>query len=186
MRRPDRHKDGNGRSRDAPGATGSCSMPGLQHGLSDQIAMTIEHILFGPGYPEAAAWKEKWRAMSAANLRGAFGPLAHRDDIGDKVSAIRVPTLIIHGDADAAIPLAKAKAMQAFIPNAELVVAEGGHSVNTTNPAAVNPLIEFSWRGTASDRPPQPGISRCNRMARRKGCASSRRDRCRTRPSISS
>ncbi len=114
----------------------------LANNLSDQIATTIEHILFGPGYPEAAAWKEKWRAMSAPNLRAAFEPLAHRDDIGDKVSAIRVPTLIIHGDADAAIPLAKAKAMQVSIPNAELVVAEGGHSVNTTNPAAVNPLIK--------------------------------------------
>jgi pimeloyl-ACP methyl ester carboxylesterase len=68
--------------------------------------------------------------------------LARRDDIGRKVSAIRVPTLVIHGDADAAIPLAKAQAMQAAIPKAELAVVEGGHSVNMTNPAPVNAAIE--------------------------------------------
>jgi pimeloyl-ACP methyl ester carboxylesterase len=108
----------------------------------DQIAATLEHILFGPGWPDAAAWREKWRAMTAPNLRGAFDTLGRRDDIGDKVSAIRVPTLIIHGDADNAIPLDKARAMQASIPNAELVVLEGGHSVNMTNPAPVNAAIE--------------------------------------------
>ena len=47
---------------------------------------------------------------------------------------------ITHGDA--AIPLAKAQAMQASIPNAELVVVEGGHSINMTNPAPVNAAIE--------------------------------------------
>jgi pimeloyl-ACP methyl ester carboxylesterase len=32
--------------------------------------------------------------------------------------------------------------MQASIPNAELVVVEGGHSINMTNPAPVNAAIE--------------------------------------------
>jgi pimeloyl-ACP methyl ester carboxylesterase len=79
--------------------------------------------------------------MTAPNRLGTFDTLARCDDIGDQVSAIRVPTLIIHGDADAPIPLAKAQAMQASIPNAELVV-EGGHSINMTNPAPVNAAIE--------------------------------------------
>jgi pimeloyl-ACP methyl ester carboxylesterase len=90
--------------------------------LPEEIATTLEHV------------------MTAPNLLGAFDTLVRRDDI--KVSAIRVPTLIIHGDADAAIPLAKAEAMQASIPNAELVVVEGGHSINMTNPAPVNAAIE--------------------------------------------
>jgi len=110
--------------------------------LPDQIAATFEHILFGADWPGAAAWKQKWRAMTATNIRGSFDALAHRDDIGEKVSAIHVPTLVIHGDADIAIPLSKAQAMQASIPNAELVVVEGGHSINMTNPAPVNEAIE--------------------------------------------
>ena len=110
--------------------------------LPDEVAATVAHILFGPDWPGAAAWKAKWRAMTAPNLRACLDTLASRDDIGDKVSAIRVPTLVIHGDADTAIPLAKAQAMKASIPGAEMVVAEGGHSVNLTNPVPVNAAIE--------------------------------------------
>src|SRR5882757_7563178 len=75
--------------------------------LPDQIAATFERILFGAGWPGAAPWKATWRAMIEPNIRAGFDALARRDDIGDKVSAIHVPTLIIHGDADNAIPLGK-------------------------------------------------------------------------------
>jgi len=111
--------------------------------LPDQIATTFEHILFGPDWPGAAAWRKKWRAMTAPNIRGMFDTLGRRDDIGDKVSTIRVPTLVIHGDADVAIPLSKARAMQVSIPNAELAVVEGGHSISMTNPAPVNEAIKI-------------------------------------------
>jgi len=114
----------------------------IANNLPEEIAATLEHVIFGPDWPGAAAWKAKWRSMTAPNLLGALDALGRRDDIGDKVSAIRVPTLIIHGDADAPIPLAKAQAMQAAIPNAELAVAAGGHSVNMTNPTPVNAAIE--------------------------------------------
>jgi pimeloyl-ACP methyl ester carboxylesterase len=110
--------------------------------LPDQIATTFEHILFGVDWPGAAAWKAKWRAMTAPNIRAGFDALTRRDDIGDKVSAIHVPTLVIHGDADNAIPLGKAQTLQASIPKAELVVVEGGHSISMTNPAPVNDAIE--------------------------------------------
>jgi pimeloyl-ACP methyl ester carboxylesterase len=110
--------------------------------LPEEVAATVAHIIFGPDWPGAAAWKAKWRTMTAPNLRAAFDALISRDDIGAKVVAIRVPTLVIHGDADAAIPLAKAQAMKASIPDTELVVVEGGHSVNLTNPAPVNAAIE--------------------------------------------
>jgi pimeloyl-ACP methyl ester carboxylesterase len=110
--------------------------------LPDEIATVVENLLFGVGWPGAAAWRQKWRAVTEANLRGAFDALGRRDDIGDKVSAIRVPTLVLHGDSDAAIPLSKARAMQAAIPGAQLVVIEGGHSINMTAPAAVNSAIE--------------------------------------------
>jgi pimeloyl-ACP methyl ester carboxylesterase len=109
--------------------------------LPEEIASTIEHILFGPNWPGASAWKERWRAMTAPNLMSAFDTLVRRDDISDKIASIRVPALVIHGDADAAIPLAKAQAMKEAIPNAELIVVPGGHSVNMTNPGPVNAAI---------------------------------------------
>lgn len=110
--------------------------------LPEEIATTIEHIIFGPNWPGASAWKEKWRAKTAPNLISAFDTLARRDDISDKIASIRVPTLVIHGDADIAIPLAKAQAMKEAIPNAELKVIAGGHSVNMTNPGPVNAAIK--------------------------------------------
>ncbi|WP_208825753.1 alpha/beta fold hydrolase [Bradyrhizobium neotropicale] len=110
--------------------------------LPDEIATTVEHIIFGPNWPGASAWKEKWRAMTAPNLLSCLDTLARRDDISDKISSIRVPTLVIHGDADAAIPLSRAQAMKAAIPNAELILIAGGHSVNMTNPGPVNAAIK--------------------------------------------
>lgn len=109
--------------------------------LPDNVATTIEHILFGPDWPGAAAWKTKWRAITTPNLLAPFDALVGRDDISNRISSIRVPTLIIHGDADAAIPLTRAYAMNEAIPNAELVVVAGGHSVNMTNPDPVNQAL---------------------------------------------
>ena len=109
--------------------------------LPEETAATIEQILFGPDWPGAAAWTEKWRAMTGPNLLSAFEALASRDDISDKISSIDVPTLIIHGDADAAIPLARAQAMNDAIPGAEMVVVAGGHSVSMISPAPVNAAL---------------------------------------------
>jgi pimeloyl-ACP methyl ester carboxylesterase len=114
----------------------------IQGNLPDQVATTIEHIVFGPGWPGAASWKEKWRSMTPPNLTGSFEALASRDDISDKVPLINVPTLIIHGDNDAAIPLAKAKLLNEAIPSSELVVVPGGHSVNMTNEGPVNAVLK--------------------------------------------
>jgi pimeloyl-ACP methyl ester carboxylesterase len=112
------------------------------NGLPDEVAASLESLLFRPNWSGAGAWKEKWRAMSAPNITGVFDTLISRDDIGAQVSAIHVPTLIVHGDADAAIPLSKARAMQVAIPGAELVMVPGGdHSVNLTQPDATNAAI---------------------------------------------
>jgi pimeloyl-ACP methyl ester carboxylesterase len=113
----------------------------IKGNLPDQVAATIEHILFGPGWSGAAAWTENWRTMTAPNLSSSLDTLANRDDISDRISSIEVPTLIVHGDNDAAIPLAKAKAMKEAIPNSELVVIPGGHSINMTNTGPVNTAI---------------------------------------------
>jgi pimeloyl-ACP methyl ester carboxylesterase len=110
---------------------------------TEEVGTTFERLIFGPGWPGAATWKEKWRAMTAPNLLACFGALAQRDDIGDQAPGIQAPALIIHGDADLAIPLAKARALQRSLPKAELVVIEGAaHSPNLTHPVPVNAAIE--------------------------------------------
>ncbi|MDP3858817.1 MAG: alpha/beta fold hydrolase [Stagnimonas sp.] len=115
----------------------------MAQGLSAEMATTIEHIVLGAGYARAPAWKQKWAAVRPANLAQIFHTLASRDDIRGELSRIRVPTLVIHGEADAAIPLSAAEAMTAALPNARLEVIPGaGHAANLTHPEQVTPLIE--------------------------------------------
>lgn len=58
-------------------------------------------------------------------------------DLRQDCSAITVPTLVIHGDGDLNVPLAKSSARMAeFVPQSELVVIEGGpHGVNVSHQA---------------------------------------------------
>lgn len=112
------------------------------HGLPDAVATTIEHIILGSGWPGAEAWKAKWRGWKGVNLMGAFHTLVTRDDISARISNIRVPTLVIHGDADIAIELERARDMARRIPEAQLQVIEGaGHAANLTHPEPVNAAI---------------------------------------------
>jgi pimeloyl-ACP methyl ester carboxylesterase len=58
---------------------------------------------------------------------------------------VTCPTLVIHGDADAAVPLTHAESIVAALPNARLrVIAKGGHRPDIRTPELVNPaLLEF-------------------------------------------
>jgi pimeloyl-ACP methyl ester carboxylesterase len=112
------------------------------NGLSDEIAGIVESIILGESWAGAEAWKAKWRAIKPVNLLGCMNTLATRDDVTGKLGSIKVPTLVIHGDADAAIELALAEKLAAGIAGAELVVVPGaGHAANLTHPQAVNPAI---------------------------------------------
>lgn len=114
------------------------------HGLTPEIADVVEHIILGENWPGAATWRAKWAGTKPVNLAQCMQTLANRDDITDAIAAIRVPALVIHGDADMAIPLERAQVLIDELPDAELVVIEGaGHAANLTHPALVNAAIEI-------------------------------------------
>jgi len=111
-------------------------------GLSDEMAAMIEGIILGDGWAGAAVWKDKWRQIKPVNLLGCMNTLATRDDVTQRLPEIKVPTLVIHGDADAAIELDLARTLATGIEGAELVVVEAaGHAANLTHPETVNPAI---------------------------------------------
>jgi pimeloyl-ACP methyl ester carboxylesterase len=115
----------------------------LAGGLSDQTAEIVATIILGQNWSGAAAWKAKWRRIAPHDLAGCWDCLSHRDDITGRLKEIKVPTMVIHGDADAAIPLGLAETLAREIPDSELVVVAGaGHAANLTHPAIVNPAIE--------------------------------------------
>jgi pimeloyl-ACP methyl ester carboxylesterase len=114
----------------------------LTQGMDDELASTIEAIIMGAGYADAERWKAIWKQLQPDNVQQLFTTLAERDDITNRLGEIRVPTLVIHGDQDAAISLDRAHALADGLADAELVVIDGaGHASNLTHPDAVNPHI---------------------------------------------
>jgi 3-oxoadipate enol-lactonase len=108
----------------------------------------VAAIILGPadGPVDYAPWFAKWQRWDRAELRLAFRCLMDRDDITSRLGEINCPALILHGMADAAIPMERAEAMQAGLGGpATLVQVEGGsHAANLSNPDEVNvAMLEF-------------------------------------------
>jgi pimeloyl-ACP methyl ester carboxylesterase len=63
-------------------------------------------------------------------------------DTYERLSEIRVPTLVIQGDADRLCPKENARILVSRIPNAELIILKGrGHAFNIEAPAEVNQAV---------------------------------------------
>jgi pimeloyl-ACP methyl ester carboxylesterase len=123
----------------------------MEGGLSDDIADVVEATILGKGWPGAAHWRAKWKAVTPPNLAACMQALGGRDDITARLPQIKVPALVIHGDADAAIELSLARALADGLADAKLVVVQGaGHAANLTHPAPVNAAIERFLDGLQS------------------------------------
>jgi 3-oxoadipate enol-lactonase len=111
----------------------------------EPVQDVVAAIILGPpdGPVNYAPWFAKWAAADRDELRLAFRTLLDRDDITDRLGEISSPTLIVHGTADAAIPLAKAQVVQAGLAGpVTLVPIEGGsHASNLSHPDEVNAAI---------------------------------------------
>ena len=85
-------------------------------------------------------WYAKWAATDIEQFTPAFRCLMDRDDITGRLGEIGCPALIVHGTADAAIPLAKAEELRDGLGgSARLAVIEGGtHASNMSHPAEVS------------------------------------------------
>jgi pimeloyl-ACP methyl ester carboxylesterase len=56
---------------------------------------------------------------------------------------IAVPTLVVHGTSDSAVPFAQAKALASRVPGAEMLTIEGGEHVSIfTHRAEVRAAID--------------------------------------------
>jgi pimeloyl-ACP methyl ester carboxylesterase len=110
----------------------------------DQATLdVIAGLILGEGFADTAAWQDKWSRQSTDNLVQVFTTLATRDDIHDRLAEIGVPVIVIHGEADASIPLDVARNLADGLPNAEFVIVPGaGHAANLSHPQLVNPQIE--------------------------------------------
>jgi 3-oxoadipate enol-lactonase len=98
----------------------------------------VSSIILGPGQWDD--WYAKWAATDIEQFTPAFRALMDRDDLTGRLSDIGCPALIVHGSADAAIPLAKAEQLRGGLGGpARLAVIDGGtHASNVSHPAEVS------------------------------------------------
>jgi 3-oxoadipate enol-lactonase len=118
-----------------------------EHG-PEPVRDVVAGIILGPvdGTVEYAPWFAKWDALDMAGVPFAFRCLMDRDDITGRLGEISSPALILHGTADAAIPMERAEAVRSGLGGpATLVQIEGGtHAANLSHPDQVNAaMLEF-------------------------------------------
>jgi 3-oxoadipate enol-lactonase len=102
----------------------------------------VAAIILGPpdGPVDYQPWFAKWAAADRDALRLAFRCLMDRDDVTDRLGEINCPALILHGTADAAIPMERAEVVRSGLAGpVTLVSVEGGsHAANLSHPDQVN------------------------------------------------
>jgi pimeloyl-ACP methyl ester carboxylesterase len=118
---------------------------GSDPAVLDVVAATI----LGPA--EHEPWKTLWEQMPRHRAVQVVDTLLSREDVTDRLGEITCPALVIHGDADAAIPVEKAEALTNGLPGAvPMVLVEGaGHASNLSHPSVVNAAIRGFLDGLA-------------------------------------
>ena len=108
----------------------------------------VASIILGPGRWDSwyAKWQDQyaqWSPDDLGQLTWPFRCLRDRDDITGRLGEITCPALILHGTADAAIPVAQAEAVRAGLggPVTFTLIEGGSHASNVTHPEQVNEAI---------------------------------------------
>lgn len=103
--------------------------------------------IFAPGLATGDSVWERVRAMiektSRTGIIGALHGMAARPDSNSILSTIDVPALVVTGDKDQIIPVTKAQALAAAMPQATLkVIAHAGHMTMLEQPEATTAAID--------------------------------------------
>lgn len=107
--------------------------------LSESDPLHRRHTAMGPDH---------WRLVAEAFI--ALGVHAHSDDFPEQeeLSAITVPTLIVHGDRDPMFPIDVPTGLYRLLPNAELcILPNTGHHPPREQPGSFNTItLDFLAR----------------------------------------
>ncbi len=112
------------------------------------VQEVVASIILGPGQWDDwyAKWGEQyaqWVPGDEGQLTWPFRCLMDRDDITGRLAEVTCPALVLHGTADAAIPLLRAEALRDGLggPVTFTIVEGGPHASNVTHPDEVNQAI---------------------------------------------
>ncbi len=97
-------------------------------GISYDLARMIGQLNFSREYldtPAGKAWIDHFQALDGNAIEGACHAVFRRGDISDRLAALRVPTLVLHGRQDVPIRIATARRYVAELPHAEFIELDG-------------------------------------------------------------
>lgn len=114
----------------------------MTQGATDELATVVASVIIGPG-ADAEPWKARWQSRPKESFDAPYRCLMDRDDITNRLGDVSCPVLVIHGTHDQAIPMERAEAVAAAVPDCRGIVriAGGSHAANMTHPAEVNEAI---------------------------------------------
>lgn len=118
----------------------------VESGDLDAVAPALPTIFFADDFiaahvDEVDSWLDRVRAADPTGFVHAMRALNARDDISARLGEITVPTLVIHGEQDVAIPMERAIELAERIDGARLELTSGGHQSNVDRPEATSRLI---------------------------------------------
>lgn len=115
----------------------------FEHGPVDELVETVADLILGEDPQLRRTWIEKWREIPPERLRHPSACLLGRGDVSDRLDEITCPALVIHGEEDVSIPMARAEALDAGLPNCAGIVRVPGaaHAPNLSHPEVVNPPL---------------------------------------------
>lgn len=112
------------------------------------VAGRVMPIMFSPAFLESPARAEerhRWRRIVGANRRSihkAVSGVLERQPCHEELGRIRVPTLIVAGEEDAATPPERSERIHRGIPDSRLVRVPGcGHISTIERPETINQVI---------------------------------------------
>lgn len=118
----------------------------LAHWMSDEplgeVGVIVAHLILGdPGLMQT--WIAIWESRDRKAIEHPGNCLTSREDITDRVSELTMPVLSIHGDMDEAIPIDRARGLQAALPDGRglVEVAGAAHAPNMSHPDTVNKAL---------------------------------------------
>lgn len=146
----------NGLYHRTPVSSGDTFLSALQHNYPAALSQFITACLPEPDVDPIRRWGQHILNRATQEAAVALYRLPDTVDLRADLPHIQQPTLIIHGDADALVPLSAAQHLAQTMPNAYLAVIEGaGHVPILTRPqAVVQHMTEF-----LAPRYPQIGYS---------------------------
>jgi 3-oxoadipate enol-lactonase len=105
------------------------------------VQEVVASVILGPGQWDD--WYAKWAAAEREQFHVAFATLNDRDDITGRLGEISCPALIIHGTADAAIPMERAEQLRDGLAGqvSFAVIQDGTHAANVSHPDEVNAAV---------------------------------------------